>query len=189
MSAYSEEQIGEIPLELKADLDNEVVGEFITDAREQLENIEHGTLALEKNPHDPEVIHTLFRAFHTFKGNAALIDLTAISQLAHALESLLDEARKNELQINSIIIEVILKSRDTLKQYVDEIEAQVTGKKPRGIVHLPTAALKAAAKHILHSKGGGPVPEGRWTLRPRSQIGNRSQIWRRRRMKRWRILS
>ena len=46
MSAYSEEQIGEIPLELRADLDNEVVAEFIADAREQLENIEHGTLAL-----------------------------------------------------------------------------------------------------------------------------------------------
>ena len=155
MSAYSEEQIGEIPLELKADLDNEMAAEFIADAREQLENIEHGTLALEKNPLDQEVIHSLFRAFHTFKGNAGFMDLLAISQLAHALESLLDEARKNELQVTSIIIEVILKSRDTLKQYVDEIEAQVTGKKPRGIVHIPTAALKAAAKHILHSNGGG----------------------------------
>jgi two-component system chemotaxis sensor kinase CheA len=153
MSAYSEEQIGEIPLELRADLDNEVVAEFIADAREQLENIEHGTLALEKNPHDPEVIHTLFRAFHTFKGNAGLIDLVAISQLAHALESLLNEARNNELQVNSVIIEVILKSRDTLKQYVDEIEAQITGKKPRGSIDLPTAALKAVAKHLLHSHG------------------------------------
>jgi len=153
MSAYSEEQIGEIPLELGVDLDNEVVGEFIADAREQLENIEHGTLALEKNPLDPEVIHSLFRAFHTFKGNASLIDLTAISQLAHALESLLDEARNNKLQINSRIIEVILKSRDTLKQYVDEIEAQITGKKPRRSVTFPTAALKAVAKHLLHSHG------------------------------------
>ena len=154
MSAHSEEQIGEIPLELKADLDNEVVAEFIADAREQLENIEHGTLALEKNPHDQEVIHTLFRAFHTFKGNAGLIDLLAISQLAHALESLLNEARNNELQINSVIIDLILKSRDTLKHYVDEIEAQITGKKPRASINLPTAALKAIAKHLLHSKGG-----------------------------------
>jgi two-component system chemotaxis sensor kinase CheA len=149
MSAYSEEQIGEIPLELKADLDDEVVQEFITDAREQLENIEHGTLALEKNPRDPEVIHSLFRAFHTFKGNAGFLELTAISQLAHALESLIDEARKNELRVNSMFIEIILKSRDTLEQYVDEIEAQITGKKPRGALNIPTAALKAAARHIL----------------------------------------
>ena len=97
MAVYSEEQIGEIPLELNADLDAELVEEFISDAREQLENIEQGTLALEKNARDPEVIHTLFRAFHTFKGNAGFLDLPAISQLAHALESLLDGARENRL--------------------------------------------------------------------------------------------
>ena len=54
MGAFSEEQIGEIPLDLKADLDTELVEEFISDAREQLDNIEQGTLALEKNAHDRE---------------------------------------------------------------------------------------------------------------------------------------
>ena len=90
MSSISEEQIGEIPLELKPDLDVELVEEFISDAREQLENIEQGALALEKDGHDAEGIHTLFRAFHTFKGNAGFLDLTAVSSLAHMLESLLD---------------------------------------------------------------------------------------------------
>jgi two-component system chemotaxis sensor kinase CheA len=149
MSSISEEQIGEIPLELKADLDAELVEEFISDAREQLENIEQGALALEKHGHDEEGIHTLFRAFHTFKGNAGFLDLTAVSSLAHMLESLLESARDNRLQINSIIIEVILKSRDTLQQFIDEIEAQITGKKPRQIVHLPTAALKATVKFMI----------------------------------------
>jgi two-component system, chemotaxis family, sensor kinase CheA len=149
MTTIPEEQIGEIPLELGADLDAELVEEFINDARERLENIEQGTLALEKNAHDQDVIHSLFRAFHTFKGNASFLDFTAVSQLAHMLESLLDGARENRLQINSIVIDVILKSRDTLKCFVDEIEAQITGKKPRQIVHIPTAVLKAAARHIL----------------------------------------
>jgi two-component system chemotaxis sensor kinase CheA len=158
MSDDSDEQIGEIPLELKADLDAELVEEFISDAREQLENIEQGTLALEKNALDQEVIRTLFRAFHTFKGNAGFLDLTAVSQLAHMLESLLDEARENRLQINSAIIEIILKSRDTLQEFVDEIEAQITGKKPRQIVDIPTAALKASVRHIL---SGDSILSGR----------------------------
>src|SRR5271155_2118939 len=122
MGDYSGEQIGEIPLELKADLDPELVEEFISDAREQLENIERDTLALEKNAQDHDVIHSLFRAFHTFKGNAGFLDFTAISQLAHMLESLLDGARENRLQIDSVMIEIILKSRDTLQRFVDEIE-------------------------------------------------------------------
>jgi two-component system chemotaxis sensor kinase CheA len=149
MSSISEEQIGEIPLELKADLDAELVEEFISDAREQLENIEQGALALEKNGHDAEGIHTLFRAFHTFKGNAGFLDLTAVSSLAHMLESLLERARDNRLQINPNIVEIILKSRDTLQQFIDEIEAQITGRKPRQIVHLPTAALKATVKFMI----------------------------------------
>ena len=158
MSAFSEAQIGEIPLELKPDVDAELVEEFICDAREQLENIEQGTLALEKNAQDQEVIHTLFRAFHTFKGNAGFLDLTAVSQLAHMLESLLERARENRLQINSVIIEIILKSRDALQKYVDEIEAQITGRKPRQIVHIPTAALKATVQYILSNEGASVAP-------------------------------
>jgi two-component system chemotaxis sensor kinase CheA len=151
MGTNGEDQIDEIPLELKDDLDTELVEEFISDAREQLENIEQGTLALETNAEDQEVIHTLFRAFHTFKGNAGFLDLTAVSQLAHALESLLDEARENRLRINSATIEVILRSRDTLQQFVEEIEAQITGRKPRQIVTIPTAALKLAIHRLLES--------------------------------------
>ena len=155
MSTFCEEQIGEIPLELKADLDADLVNEFISDARDQLENIEQGTLALEKNARDQEVIHSLFRAFHTLKGNAGFLDLITVSRLAHMLESLLDGARENRLQINSVIIEIILKSRDTLQQFVDEIEAQNSGKKPRQVMHIPTAALKASMRYIL---SGDPVP-------------------------------
>jgi len=97
-----------------------------------------------------------------------LIDLVAISQLSHALESLLNEARNNQLQINSVVIEVILKSRDTLKKYVDEIEAQITGKKPRASIDLPTAALKAVAKHLLHSHGGASLGKSLEVKTPKS---------------------
>jgi len=158
MDTIPEEQIGEIPLELSPDLDAELVEEFISDARERLEHIEQGTLALEKNIHDQAVIHSLFRAFHSFKGNASFLDFTAISQLAHTLESLLDGARENRLQINSVVVDIILKSRDTLKRFVDEVEAQITGKKPRQVVHIPTAVLKAAARHIVNN-GEAPAPK------------------------------
>jgi two-component system chemotaxis sensor kinase CheA len=155
MSKMIEEQIGEIPLELKPDLDAELVEEFISEAREQLEHIEQGALALEKNGHDAEGIHTLFRAFHTFKGNAGFLEFTAVSSLAHMLESLLEGAREKRLQINSVIIEIILKSRDTLQRFVDEIQAQITGKKPRQLIEIPTAALKATVKFMI--EGGASM--------------------------------
>ncbi len=155
MSNLFEEQIGEIPLEIKPDLDAELVEEFISDAREQLEHIEQGALALEKNGHDAEGIHTLFRAFHTFKGNAGFLELTSVSALAHMLESLLAAAREDRLKITSVIIEIILKSRDTLQRFVDEIEGQITGKRPRQVVNIPTAALKATVKFMI--EGGAAM--------------------------------
>jgi two-component system chemotaxis sensor kinase CheA len=153
----SDEQLGEIPLEVGADLDAEVLEEFISEAREQLEQIEHATLALERDADNKEMVHTLFRAFHTLKGNAGFLDFTTISQLAHVLESLLDDVRKGQLRINAVITEVVLKTRDTLRKFVDEIEAQATGRKPRGPVDIPTAALKAAARFILSQKSETPV--------------------------------
>jgi two-component system chemotaxis sensor kinase CheA len=149
MGKTTDGPIGEIPLELAADLDLELVEDFINDGREQLLNIEQGALALEKDGSNPEVLHTLFRAFHTFKGNAGFLEFDAVGQLAHALESLLSGAREGRLQIDSVMIDIILKSRDTLEEYVDEIEAQVTGKKPRHTIHLPTATLRAATRFIL----------------------------------------
>ena len=159
MGKIPDEPIAEIPLELKADVDAELVEEFISDAREQLLAIEQNTLLLEKDAADPEVLHMLFRAFHTFKGNAGFIDLPAISQFAHALESLLDGAREGRLQIDSVIIDIILKSRDTLQQFVDEIEAQITGRKPRAVVVIPTASLKAAVQFILNREESPAVVE------------------------------
>jgi two-component system chemotaxis sensor kinase CheA len=157
MSAYSDEQLGEIPLEISPDLDAEMVEEFLNEAREQLEAIEQGTLTLERDAENKEVIHSLFRAFHTLKGNAGFLEFTAISQLAHALESMLDEVRKGHLRVTSVVIEVVLKTRDTLKKFIDEIEAQVTGKKPPATVDIPTAALKAAAHFVLCQKNLAPV--------------------------------
>src|ERR1700677_1262398 len=149
MSLETDELIGEIPLELGADLDADMLTTFVADGREQLENIEQAALSLERDAHDAEVIHTLFRAFHTFKGNAGFLELTAVSQLAHRLESLLDAVREGRLEINSDITEIILKGRDTLHQFVNEIDAQITGRHPRQPVVILTSALKAVIGLIL----------------------------------------
>ena len=59
----------EAPLMLNLADDAELLREFITESREHLDNIEHGVLVLENHPQDAEVLNTIFRAFHTFKGS------------------------------------------------------------------------------------------------------------------------
>jgi two-component system chemotaxis sensor kinase CheA len=148
----------ELPLNLNLADDAELLREFINESREHLDNIEQGVLVLENHPDDAETLNTIFRAFHTFKGGAGFLNLTPINRLAHVLESLLDLARRKELTISQPVIELILRGRDVLKQFLDEIAAQANGERPVATITIPTAALKAEIQVVL-SGGAKATPQ------------------------------
>jgi two-component system chemotaxis sensor kinase CheA len=143
----------ELPLNLNLTDDADLLREFITESREHLDNIEHGVLVLENQPADTETLNTVFRAFHTFKGGAGFLNLIPINRLAHELESLLDLARQGKLTIDAPVIELILRGRDVLKQFLDAIEGQLTGTRPVTTILIPTAALKAEVQEAIDNVG------------------------------------
>ncbi|RXH56287.1 chemotaxis protein CheA [Granulicella sibirica] len=95
--------------------DAELVADFLVEAREHLSQIESQMLALEKDPTAMEVIHAVFRAFHTIKGLAGFLDFAKVQALAHEVETLLDLARNEKLVIDSSIVDVVLESGDALR--------------------------------------------------------------------------
>lgn len=145
----------EAPLNLNIADDADLLREFITESREHLDNIEHGVLVLENKPADSETLNTVFRAFHTFKGGAGFLNLVPINRLAHVLESLLDLARQGKLTIDAQVIELILGGRDVLKQFLDEIEGQLSGNKPVAPISIPTAMLKAEVQEMIDAVNSG----------------------------------
>ena len=145
----------ELPLNLNLAEDVELLREFITESREHLDNIEQGVLVLENQPMDGETLNTIFRAFHTFKGGAGFLNLIPINRLAHVLESLLDLARQGKLTINLPVIELILRGRDVLKHFLDEIQAQVDGAQPPAPILIPTAVLKAEVQRMIDRINSG----------------------------------
>jgi two-component system chemotaxis sensor kinase CheA len=145
----------EPPLNLNIADDADLLREFITESREHLDNIEHGVLVLENKPADSETLNTVFRAFHTFKGGAGFLNLIPINRLAHVLESLLDLARQGKLTIDAQVIELILRGRDVLKQFLDEIEGQMGGTKPVAPISIPTAMLKAEVQEVIDAVNSG----------------------------------
>jgi two-component system chemotaxis sensor kinase CheA len=148
------------PLLLNTADDAELLHEFINESREHLDNIEQGVLVLENHPSDAETLNTVFRAFHTFKGGAGFLNLIPINRLAHVLESLLDQARQGKLAIDAGVIGLILRGRDTLKKFVDEIDGQISGAKPAGPICIPTAQLKREAQDVLDGKiSAAPAPK------------------------------
>jgi two-component system chemotaxis sensor kinase CheA len=120
------------PIELPANAyqcladDAEMIAGFVTEAREHLSQIEAQMLTLEKDPTAIEVLHTVFRAFHTIKGLAGFLAFDAVQAVSHEVETLLDLARNHELTINSAIVDVVLESSDYLLGEIATIERVVT---------------------------------------------------------------
>ena len=97
--------------------------DFIVEAFEHIDDIETNAMSLEQNPEDTEIIHTMFRAFHTIKGLSGFVEHTAIQEIAHKTETMMDYCRKGELKVNLKIVNAILKSSDYIKRLCEDMDA------------------------------------------------------------------
>jgi len=136
------------------DGDAEMLQLFCAEAQDLLQDIEQGVLVLESNPTDSATIDTVFRAFHTFKGNVGVMKLVVLQQLTHELESLLDAARRGTFKLGRASIDVILAGEDILKRYVEEMSGQLTAGSRSTKVAFPIPRIIADVHALLAQKTG-----------------------------------
>jgi two-component system chemotaxis sensor kinase CheA len=137
--------------------DPELVGDFVLETREHLQNVEAGLLGLEKEPGKPDILHSIFRSFHTIKGLAGFLEFGAIQSLAHEVETILDLARNAQLAMSSALIDLTLESADFVGYEVERIEAQLHGREmnpPRDV-----AALLTRVRAAIHPEGSASSPD------------------------------
>lgn len=96
---------------------------FLEETSKHLKEMEAGVLELEKEPQDPPTLKELFRRFHSVKGMAASMGYEPIKDLCHDLESLLSEIINKNLTPESSVIELLLKSLDTLNLLIKNVES------------------------------------------------------------------
>ena len=108
--------------------DPEILGEFLAEARENLDSIEVEILALEEDPSNTEVIHRIFRPFHTIKGVSGFLNLQQIHTLSHRVEDVLDRARNNTLAMTQEVIDMVLEAVDLLKALLNRVENEAAGR-------------------------------------------------------------
>lgn len=108
---------------MELNIDQEFWEDFVQEAFEHIEEIEMKVLTLEKEPDNEEIIHTMFRAFHTIKGLSGFVEHTVIQEIAHKTETLMDLCRKGEMKVNTKIVDAILKSSDYIKQLCEDIDS------------------------------------------------------------------
>lgn len=138
---------GDVLLELNLEENRELLTEFYAETVDHLQQIEAALLALDQEPDNPEALNSIFRSFHTIKGNAGFLGLVPMHTLAHEVESLLDLARNRRLRLEAVIITEILRSRDALQTLTQQIAlALEKGQLPSQIV--PVSHLISAVKRL-----------------------------------------
>ena len=149
----SDQPVGVLP----GDLDEELGQMFCAEAQDLLQDVEQGVLTLESNAQDQSTIDTVFRAFHTFKGNSSMLKLAVLQRLAHELESLLDQVRRGKMALTRESIDLILKGSDVIRQYVDEMSRQLGGVNRGRTIRLPVQRIIADVHALLAGKPSTPV--------------------------------
>ncbi|MBF0097867.1 MAG: chemotaxis protein CheA [Magnetococcales bacterium] len=110
---------------------NPLLVQFLSEARELLEEASSGLLALEERPGDHATMNRVFRAVHTLKGSSGLFEeFAAITRVVHAGEDLLDGVRGGKLALNAEMMDQLLNAVDLVNVWIDSIES--AGRLPEG---------------------------------------------------------
>lgn len=95
---------------------------WFEESREGLDELETGLLALESGERGAGLVDSIFRAAHSIKGGAATFGFTAIADLTHVLETLLDQIRAGERAVDAPAVDAMLGSLDALRALLDEAQ-------------------------------------------------------------------
>ena len=155
---------------LTADLD--LLFDFVSEVKEHIDNINDRLLTLENNPGDSDLLNAVFRVFHTIKGAAGFLALDEISRLSHITESLLDSARKGDLQLKGGSIDVVFEAVDEMKNLVGTIEAGISSGENSYLPSRTVDFLIEKIKRILNPQSSGDSCNPAITDRAQAVSGN-----------------
>ena len=93
----------------------EILEDFLVEAFELIEQIDHDLIELESRPDDLELLNSIFRVAHTVKGSSSFLNFDVLTKLTHKMEDVLNKARHGDLQITPDIMDVVLESVDKMK--------------------------------------------------------------------------
>lgn len=119
---------------------------FRTESREHLAEIDTALLALERDG-DSAQVAVLFRSTHTIKGMAASMGYSAVEQISHGLETLLDALRSGARALDADVIALLFDGSDALSQSVNEAvegRGNVPGASAKALLERLSSAVESA---------------------------------------------
>lgn len=103
----------------------QVLGLYISESRELLDEMETLLLNLEHEQDKNESLNGIFRAAHTIKGSAGIFSLDAVVHFTHGVESLLDKMRDGKIAPNAELTSLLLDCKDHIGVLIDNVENNI----------------------------------------------------------------
>ncbi|HUQ52749.1 MAG TPA: chemotaxis protein CheA [Gammaproteobacteria bacterium] len=101
---------------------DELLKQFVIESRELVDKAVEDLLALEKAPNDSHRFEDVFRAFHTLKGGAGIVEFGAMQQALHGAEDALAAARAESRPVSAPDVGNCLSCLDQVVEWLDAIE-------------------------------------------------------------------
>jgi len=139
---------------------------FVAHHAEALAELEETLLALERSPNDAEALNVAFRAMHTLKGDAGIVGLPLLRDLAHAAEDLLELLRGRQLALDAATATTLLEVRDALAVLVADAEAGAPA-----AAHAVPPLLAAIAQRKARARAEARGPEAQHATAARESAG------------------
>jgi len=127
-------------------LADDIAADFILEAQEILDRLGEQLVTLEQDPADSAQLNAVFRGYHTLKGGAGFLGITAMVELCHAAEETLGLVRAGQATLQPHHFDAGQQSLDYLQAMLDSVSA---GEEPG---HAPPALI------AQFDVGGGAAP-------------------------------
>lgn len=145
---------------------DDVINEFVAEAREGIEAVDAKLVRFEQTPDDPDLLGDIFRLIHSLKGGSGFLGLMRLQTVTHAAENVLGLYRDGTLAVDAASVTVILDAVDVVRAVIEGLAD--TGVEPEGddralIARLdriyagdsaPTVVAPAASRPLLERVGG-----------------------------------
>ena len=102
--------------------DEEILHDFLVEAGEIIEQLSEQLVQLEQRPDDHDLLNAIFRGFHTVKGGAGFLQLTAMVDCCHVTENLFDILRNGARSVTPELMDVVLQALDTVNQQFAQLQ-------------------------------------------------------------------
>ncbi|MDN3518300.1 chemotaxis protein CheA [Aquisalimonas lutea] len=139
---------------MATDTQDEIVRDFLVESREILDELGEQLVQLERKPEQQDLLHAVFRGFHTIKGGAGFLGFDPLVDICHRTEDLFNLLRNGERQVTPELMDYVLRALDVVNNQFADLE---NGDDPRSAPEDLLRALERLQEeeHLGDGDSGG----------------------------------